>query len=241
MVFYAVLTLMFAACMGGLFLTLDPKTPSYTMSKSLIGINPGVAARPHPNSGLANIYDAANETAINKIVEKLDEFLQPYQKAKLITSEDCTRNEKFGYPNTPCFFIKLNKIIGWIPECYNDADNLPADMPNDLQDYIRSQSPMLNQIWVSCWQEKQNNTEIEYPWSRGLPADKYPFMNDEGYFSPLVAVKVTPPVNELVYIRCRVWAKNVIYNKSMKEPSGYIRIQLLVQDARTTIKTSTEK
>ncbi|CAG9784725.1 unnamed protein product [Diatraea saccharalis] len=133
--------------------------------------------------------------------------------------------------------LQHNNIIGWIPKCYNDSENLPGEMSDDLKDYIKSHAPQLNQIWVSCWQEKDNRTIIEYPWSRGLPADYYPFMNDDGYLSPLVAVRFTPPVNEFVYIRCRAWAKNVVYSKSLKEPSGYIRIQLYVEDL-TNITTT---
>lgn len=46
---------------------------------------------------------------------------------------------------------------------------------------------------MSCEAEKDNETKIEYPWGRGLPAVFYPFRNDPGYKSPIVAVKLTPP------------------------------------------------
>jgi hypothetical protein len=51
----------------------------------------------------------------------------------------------------------------------------------------------LNQIWLTCWQEKKNDTKIEYPWGMGMSADHYPYMNDEGYISPLLVIRVTPP------------------------------------------------
>lgn len=54
-------------------------------------------------------------------------------------------------------------------------------------------STQLKQIWVSCWEEKHNDTKIEYPWGRGMPARQYPFNNDMPYVNPLLAIKVTPP------------------------------------------------
>ncbi|XP_028176255.1 sodium/potassium-transporting ATPase subunit beta-1-like isoform X2 [Ostrinia furnacalis] len=235
-VFYAVLALMFAACMGGLFMTLDYRTPTYTLEKSLIGNNPGVAARPRPTDGGAVVrYDSDNSTGVDAYVKQLNEFFGSVQLAKMIPSEECTAQDNFGYPDTPCMFIKLNKIIGWKPDCYNDAVNLPADMPEDLKDYIKTlDSSKLNQIWVSCWEEKSNTTSIEYPWGRGLSANHYPYTNEDGYRSPVVAIKLTAPVNTAVVVRCRVWAKNVVYKKSLKEPSGYTRIQLYIEDGETT-------
>jgi hypothetical protein len=46
---------------------------------------------------------------------------------------------------------------------------------------------------LTCWQEKKNDTKIEYPWGMGMSADHYPYMNDEGYISPLLVIRVTPP------------------------------------------------
>lgn len=48
---------------------------------------------------------------------------------------------------------------------------------------------------MSCWEEKSNNTKIEYPWGRGLSADFYPYYKDDTYKSPVVAVKLSAPGN----------------------------------------------
>lgn len=51
----------------------------------------------------------------------------------------CTRENYFNYhKSAPCIFLKLNKIYGWIPEYYNNSNDLPTGMPNDLKQYIRS-------------------------------------------------------------------------------------------------------
>lgn len=52
---------------------------------------------------------------------------------------DCNKEQFFNYhKNSPCIFLKLNKIYGWIPEYYDDPNHLPRDMPQYLKDHIRS-------------------------------------------------------------------------------------------------------
>lgn len=52
---------------------------------------------------------------------------------------ECNKDQFFNYhKNSPCIFIKLNKIFGWVPEYYDDPYNLPQDMPQHLIDHIRS-------------------------------------------------------------------------------------------------------
>lgn len=52
---------------------------------------------------------------------------------------ECNRDQFFNYhKNSPCIFIKLNKIYGWTPEYYDDPNDLPKDMPQSLKDHIRS-------------------------------------------------------------------------------------------------------
>lgn len=33
------------------------------------------------------------------------------------------------------------QIYGWVPEYYNDTNDLPADMPDKLKGFIRTRSP----------------------------------------------------------------------------------------------------
>lgn len=51
---------------------------------------------------------------------------------------DCTKEEHFGYERgKPCIILKLNRIYGWVPEPYDDPNNLPAAMPTELKEYIK--------------------------------------------------------------------------------------------------------
>ncbi|CAH0603542.1 unnamed protein product [Chrysodeixis includens] len=233
LVFYAVLALMFGLCMGGLYLTLEDKKPTYLLHESLIGENPGVAARPVYETATVH-YRTHNTSEYQPYVKQLDDFFGMYTNIEdrwYSTKTECTATDSYGYPNNPCIFVKVNKIIGWNPEFYSVTE-LPEDMPDDLVEHIQAlPRDEQQQVWISCEEEKgDNETRLEYPWGRGLPASFYPFKNDnENYRSPVVAVKITAPDNNLIVIRCRAWAKNIIYNKSLKEPSGYTRFHLHIE------------
>ncbi|KPJ13272.1 Sodium/potassium-transporting ATPase subunit beta-1 [Papilio machaon] len=216
-VFYAVLALLFSLCMGGLFLTLDDNKPSFILDSSLIGANPGVAFRPRPADGvLVKITDDASS---DSYVKELQEFLAPYKNESWFTSKrGCSADDNYGYPDAPCFFIKLNKIYGWKPEFY-ELNSLPSDMDSNLVEYITALSPneiasyFLDYGYIyfcssfltsvsrsgSLAGGELNETKIEYPWGRWVSGRFYPFLNQAGYNSPLIPIKVTPPSTYIVH------------------------------------------
>lgn len=52
---------------------------------------------------------------------------------------ECNKEQYFNYhKNSPCVFIKLNRIYGWVPEYYNNPYDLPVDMPRELKQHIMS-------------------------------------------------------------------------------------------------------
>ncbi|XP_045485818.1 sodium/potassium-transporting ATPase subunit beta-1-like [Pieris rapae] len=239
LIFYAVLAAMFAACMGVLLMLIDEKRPMYTLESSLIGANPGVASRPSVDGSF--LLDNSNTSSYDSYVDELKDFFSDYSTEEwYLSKKGCKEDDSFGYPTSPCFFIKLNRIYGWKPQYY-DAKSLPTDMPHHLSEYISSLPDIeQQQIWISCVDEVSNATSYEYPWGRGLPGRFYPYQNEVGYISPVLAIKVTPPANTPITIRCRTWAKNIVYNKSLKEPSGYTRIQLYFEDNTSLNSTNTD-
>ncbi|CAG9121754.1 unnamed protein product [Plutella xylostella] len=231
LVFYIVLAVLTSICFGGLYLSLDENKPTYTLKESLIGANPGVAYRPRSEDGFLMKYSMDNSSHTVELVDQIKEFLEAHDKESYAAKTTCNAADNYGFPETPCFFIKLNKIYAWEPQFYDEVSALPDDMPPALVAHISSlPHEERKQVWISCEEEKTNTTTLSYPWGMGLPGRYYPFMNVPGYQSPIVAVQITPPTNVQVAIRCRVWAKNVIYNKSLKEPSGYTRILLTVEN-----------
>lgn len=136
---------------------------------------------------------------------------------------------------------------------YNDPDDVPKDMPEELVTYIRSLSePERNQIWITCKGEQPLDVEnigpIHYVSTRGLPGYYFPYINTPGYLSPLVAVRLERPksmnpllmtiyqtfiifyftANTIINIECRAWAKNIIYHGGNRDRSGSVHLEMLI-------------
>lgn len=72
----------------------------------------------------------------------------------------CTQENNYSYhKSSPCVFLKLNKIYGWIPEYYNQSTALPEKMPKILKDYIKGQEER-DPVEVST----QINVYYDYRW-----------------------------------------------------------------------------
>ncbi|XP_051172799.1 sodium/potassium-transporting ATPase subunit beta-1-like [Leptopilina boulardi] len=130
----------------------------------------------------------------------------------------CSYGKGYGFASSkPCVFLKLNKIFGWIPKYHNDPEKLPSNMPQQLKKHIQNtDSTQIKNIWLSCEPLNQmvNNTFNEiidyYPKIQGFPGYFYPYENQPGYLSPLIAVQFTNfRKNTVVEIECRTWAKNI--------------------------------
>lgn len=145
---------------------------------------------------------------------------------------DCGK-DGYGYAaGTPCMFLKLNKIFGVENVHYNDmTEELPEDFPDNLKTHIASQ-PDKDQVWVNCQGEypadKEALGEPEYfPKSRGFPGYFFPYTKQENYQSPIVAVRFpNAKKNQLLHVECRVWAKNIGYNR--RDRIGLNHFELLI-------------
>ncbi|XP_014253434.1 sodium/potassium-transporting ATPase subunit beta-2-like [Cimex lectularius] len=265
-VFYIFLSILFAICMAGMLATLDEKYPTWQLDDSLIGSNPGLGFRPMPpniDEGSLIWYMPSNKSTVDFWVNSIDGFLKEYREpprtkgvrqvcdydrpatpgkvcdvdVNNIIWQKCTQTEKYGYiSSSPCIFLKLNRIFGWEPVFYNDTNDLPQDMPDDLKDYIKKvaiDKEKLNTIWVSCHGEgpfdNENVGPIDYYPQPGFPGYYYPFQNQEGYLSPLVAVHFkNPAMHSLINIECRIWAKNAFYRKNPKDREGAVHFEILL-------------
>lgn len=59
------------------------------------------------------------------------------------TFDKCNQENNYSYhKSSPCIFLKLNKIYGWIPSYYNQTTDLPAKMPNTLKAIIGQTSEL---------------------------------------------------------------------------------------------------
>nr|CAI5818551.1 unnamed protein product [Callosobruchus analis] len=227
-IFYMVLAALFAICMQGLFATLDENEPTWTLERSLIGVNPGLGFRPishRTEEGSLIWYNVTNQTTIQKWVDLADEFLEPYKapqtgenfvncnfdkppgpKQVCITSVDklgnCHPSKKYGYnSSSPCVFLKLNRIYGWEPEFYTTPEE---DMPEGLKQHIKTrQGDEKKQIWVTCNGindfDKENIRGFNYH-PRGFASYYYPYKNLKNYLSPIIGVEIVNVTRKLISI-----------------------------------------
>ncbi|XP_047507404.1 sodium/potassium-transporting ATPase subunit beta-2-like [Pieris napi] len=148
----------------------------------------------------------------------------------------CSSENDYGYADgTPCLIIKLNKIYDWQPQFYDDPGDLPSNMPPDILNYINTtKTPQeRRQVWLSCKGERPADTEslgpLRYWPYPGLPEIYFPYNNTPGYLSPLVAVQLLNPIRgQIINIRCRAWARNIVFTESLKERMGSTHLEIMV-------------
>ncbi|XP_055545950.1 sodium/potassium-transporting ATPase subunit beta-2-like [Wyeomyia smithii] len=265
-IFYILLAMLVAICMQGLLSTLNQQYPKWQLDASIIGTSPGVNYRPLPATPEEEAivqYVAANRTDVKLWVDRLNEFLAPYNDPTLLPGGGknqvicdfntpptggnvcavdvsklgpCSTSEGYSYnKSAPCIFIKLNRIYGWTPDYYDDANDLPQAMPTELVDYIKSipEGPERKQVWVSCKGLNAADVEalgpVDYYPTRGLASYYYPYTNKAGYLSPLVAVHFArPTVKRSINVECRVWAKNVFFQGGQRDRRGSVQFGLQI-------------
>ena len=137
---------------------------------------------------------------------------------------------------SPCLILKLNKIFGLEHE-YHEDTALPEEMPAELKYRIGAATDK-NQVWVSCKAEfpadKEGVESLElFPKDGGFPSYYFPYLKQENYQSPLVAVRInniTP--GQLIHVECRAWAKNIKYNR--RDRVGIVRFEVMNHNDQTT-------
>lgn len=66
---------------------------------------------------------------------------------------------------------------------------------------------------------------------RGFPEYYYPYTNNDGYLSPLVAVHFESPRKGFVInIECIAWAQNILYHGGERDRQGSIHFELMIDE-----------
>jgi len=146
--------------------------------------------------------------------------------------------DNWGYKDgTPCVLLKLNKMINWVPDFYEKLDELPKEMPANLKNYITTESKkrvnetVPKHVWVSCEgkyaPDEDTLGEVSLLPQPFFPGWYYPYTNAEGYLSPLVALFIKAPTENIVInIECKAWAKNIEHNRGFR--FGLIDFEVIV-------------
>ncbi|CAH0726363.1 unnamed protein product, partial [Brenthis ino] len=245
---------------------VNPRVPRLQQESSLIGTSPGLGFRPLPPDVRSTLiwYKGTGYDSYKYWEDQLKDFLSVYKRKGQTAGagehihpckfnattppgkvcdvdvsglKPCVEENHFSFhKSSPCIFLKLNRIYGWVPEFYDGIENLPEDMPVDLKSHIKNityyNSKLANMVWVSCHGEtpadQENIGPISYFPFQGFPGYYYPYNNAEGYLSPLVAVHLQRPrTGILINIECRAWAKNIKYNR--RERLGVVHFELMIE------------
>jgi len=259
--FYACLAGFWFALFQIFWLTLPDGEPKYQAGNGLIGKSPGLGLKPaQVDKFMDSTLMAFNMNAQQDQGKPGDEnyvagyqgwanragdFLDKYRIGSTKCDQHCfdlkqlgaCSENSYGYDEgKPCIYLKLNKIFGLKNEIF-DLKELPADMPDTLKKHINDQNDK-DQVWVECHGEKPADKEAlgeinYYPKSQGFPAKYFPFKNQKGYQSPLVAVQfVNARHRQMLRIECRAWAANIGYNR--RDKIGIAHLDLLILDDKST-------
>lgn len=191
-------------------------------------------------------------------VDRTNAFLQPYKDH---TGKSCSAGDgataseacqfdlsllgpcgegNFGYDQgSPCVFLKLNKIYDVLNEPFTEGTD---DMPASLKTHISTVADK-QQVWIDCQGEYPADREAlksitYYPNDRGFPNYYFPFLRQSNYISPLVAVQFKNlPVNQLVHVECRAWAKNIKYDRRDRLGINHLEIHILDQAGTDAINS----
>jgi len=149
----------------------------------------------------------------------------------------CTSDNNYGFKEgKPCILIKLNKIYQWEPEPYETIEDLPEDIPQTIksafENNINAGKPELNQrVWLECDGENPADREhlgpVTYFPTNGVSRHFYPYLNQQGYLSPVVFARLDKPKHGvMIAIECKAWAKNIEHDS--QDRRGLVHFELMI-------------
>jgi len=147
---------------------------------------------------------------------------------------NCHREKNnYGYTvGQPCVALKLNRIYDWSPQPYEAGDSdLPAEVRNFYEKLVPPGLPTeQDQIYITCTGEDPVDQEhigklSLYP--RSIDKFYFPFLNQDGYLSPVVMVQfLNPSHGVLINVECKAWARNIKHSRI--ERLGQVHFEILV-------------
>lgn len=188
------------------------------------------------------------EEAGGKVCNPGDEpSVDSFCKFDIATSLGPCGAGNYGYDKgNPCVYLKLNKIYNVRNEPWTDPDTeegFPEDMPETLKTHIKGQADK-QMIWVECHGENPADKEAlagkikYYPNTQGFPLYYFPYLNQKGYQSPVVAVQFEGVTkNQLVHIECRAWAQKIGYNRRDRIGINHLELHILDNTAAEKINS----
>ncbi|CAF0807334.1 unnamed protein product [Didymodactylos carnosus] len=147
----------------------------------------------------------------------------------------CHRSKNYGYnKGRPCVVLKLNRIYGWIPEPYQNIQ----EVPHELKDVWKPN--MKRYVLIRCYgqypADRDFIQQIDYysvlndKKIGGLPIYYFPYLNQPGYRSPYIQVQFSKiETNVLINVLCKAYAKNIHHKHSMEYLHGSVHFELFLE------------
>lgn len=164
-------------------------------------------------------------------INQIYKFVEKYGVHGIRHLRKCNFDHYWGYNSgEPCILLKLNFAVNFQADTYDDSITLPDEVPNDLYEYIMQLSveERTNRIWVACnFMGNETIGSIEYipdryydsdglftrgnsylrPVSENLTEE---LINEDPAYRRVIGVQFKDlPVNQDIYVKCAVWAKNI--------------------------------
>ncbi|GAB1602077.1 sodium/potassium-transporting ATPase subunit beta-like [Argonauta hians] len=248
-IFYTILLLFTAGLLAAVYNILDWNYPRMRGPDSIFRGNPGLSFRPNPDYDSTLIrYVKGDGPTTRKYIDHIESFIRFYENKNQIGENfavceaivrrerrekvcrfdiktlggSCVKQQNYGYDDgMPCVLLKLNKIFDWEPVPYNKSE-VPEEIKDSYKEYA---------IKVTCKGElpadQENLGSIAYYPDEGFHFKYFPYLNQQGYRSPLVFVQFEQPkTGILMMIECKAWAKNILHNRLQK--IGTVHFELLV-------------
>jgi len=158
-------------------------------------------------------------------------------REELFVEGGCTDENYYGYPEAkPCIMIKLNKIFAWEPTPYVNESQMDITVPEVIKKEFRKNIADGNEIyndkvWLECHGENPGDVEnlgpITYYPGTGFPTSYYPYLNQDGYLSPIVFARLESPTKGvMISIECRAYDQLIKHNS--QEAIGLVHFELMI-------------
>jgi len=141
----------------------------------------------------------------------------------------CDKANDYGFKDgTPCVILTLNRLIGWTPDSYN-----ASDCPTELNERCVNDGSIVFKCDGATPMDKEYTGNVTYLPPHGIDAKFYPYAVMDNYHQPFAMVRFDKlPLNRVVPVECRDYAKNIEQNVSTR--LGMVTFELLIVQKNAT-------
>lgn len=229
-------------CYGVFEKTLISERPKWLLTQPGFSFEPATTFR---ENYLKIEFHEQSLEEVNEIVEHINKALEKYGKILQNYFGECDNHHDYGYKQRkPCFFLKINRIIGFRIQPIESLNDMPYDTPQEMYEYLQSLTTqeLKQRIWVSCDsrpslkflyypQRFYDISDVDYNASKNYnnSSNDKDFYN-ESDFKRIIAVQIENiSVNIKYHIRCFLWAKNIVRDLQGRMGRGLVRFSLEIK------------